>query len=57
MGRHVARMGMSRKHKNSVVKLEGNRPVRRLRRKWEDIIKMVIKEMGCVFRLGSSGSG
>jgi hypothetical protein len=30
-----------------VGKPEGKRPLRRLRRRWEDNIKMDLKEMGC----------
>jgi len=45
---HVARMGERRGvYKALVGKSEGNRPLGRLRRRWEDNIKMDLKEMGC----------
>ena len=31
----------------SVGKPEGKRPLRRLRRRWEDYIKMDLREVGC----------
>ena len=44
---HVARMGEDRVvHMLLVGKPEGKRPLRRLRRKWEDNIKMDLQEVG-----------
>jgi hypothetical protein len=48
---HVARMGKERKvYKVWVVKPEGKRPLGRPRRRWEDGIRMDLREigMGCV---------
>jgi hypothetical protein len=43
---HVARMGEERKvYKVLVGKPEGKRPLRRLRRRWEDGIKMYFAEV------------
>jgi hypothetical protein len=45
--RHVARMGEDRVvHRALVKKLEGKRPLRRPRRRWEDNIKMDLQEVG-----------
>jgi len=45
--RHVARMGQGRGvHRVLVGKPEGKRPLRRPRRRWEDNIKMDLREMG-----------
>jgi hypothetical protein len=45
---HVARMGEERKvYKALVVKLEGNRPLERPRRRWEDGIRMDLRQIGC----------
>jgi hypothetical protein len=44
---HVARMGEDRKlYKVLVGKLEGRRPLERPRRRWEDGIRMDIREIG-----------
>jgi hypothetical protein len=44
---HVARMGEDRGvHRVLVGKLEGNRPLGRPRRRWEDNIKMDLQEVG-----------
>jgi hypothetical protein len=44
---HVARMGQMRNAHNILVgKCEGERPCGRLRRRWEDNIKMYVREMG-----------
>ena len=46
--RHVARMKQSRNaYRVLVEKPEENRPLRRPRRRWEDNIKMDLREMGC----------
>jgi hypothetical protein len=45
---YVARMGEGRGMcRNLVGKPEGKRPLGRPRRRWEDIIKMDLKEVGC----------
>jgi len=45
---HVARMGERRGiYRVLVGKLEGKRPFGRPRRRWEDNIKMDLKEVGC----------
>ena len=45
---HVARVGESRGvYWVLVGKLEGKSPIGRTRRRWEDNIKMDLKEMGC----------
>ena len=45
---HVARMGEGRGvHRVLVGKPEGNRPLERPRRRWEDNIKMDLQEVGC----------
>ncbi|KAJ4431590.1 hypothetical protein ANN_20189 [Periplaneta americana] len=47
MGGHVARMGGSRNaYRVLVGKLEGKRPLGRPRRRWEDNIKMNLREVG-----------
>ena len=44
---HVARMGEGRVvHRVLVGKPEGNRPLGRPRRRWEDNIKMDLREVG-----------
>jgi hypothetical protein len=44
---HVARMGEERKvYKVLVGKPEGKRPLRRPRRRWEDMIRMDLREIG-----------
>jgi len=40
-----------------VGKHEGKKPLRRLRQKWEDNIKMDIQEVRCGGRMYPSGSG
>jgi hypothetical protein len=51
--RHVARMGEERGlHKALVGKSKGKRPLGRPSRRWEDIIKMDIQEVG-----GGRGAG
>jgi hypothetical protein len=40
-----------------VGKPEGKRPLRRLRREWEDNIKIDLREVGWRHGLDSSGSG
>jgi hypothetical protein len=45
---HVARMGEKRfAYRILVGKPEGRRPLGRLRRRWEDNIKMDLQEVGC----------
>ena len=45
---HVARMEQSRNaHRVLVGKPEGKRPLGRPRRRWEDNIKMNLREVGC----------
>ena len=45
---HVARMGYRRGVFRVLVgKLQGKRPLRRRRRRWEDNIEMDLKEVGC----------
>ena len=45
---HVAHMEQSRNaYRILVEKLEGTRPLGRLRRRWEDNIKMDLREMDC----------
>jgi hypothetical protein len=45
---HVARMGERRGNTGFLVgKSEGNRPLGRTRRRWEDNIKMDLQEVGC----------
>jgi hypothetical protein len=44
---HVARVGEERKvYKVLVVKPEGNRPLGRPRRRWEDGVRMDLREIG-----------
>jgi hypothetical protein len=44
---HVARMGAKKNaYRNLVGKPEGKRPVGRSRRRWEDNIKIYLKEIG-----------
>jgi hypothetical protein len=43
---HVARMKKKNACKILVGKSEGKRPLGRTRRRWEDIIKMVLREIG-----------
>ena len=46
---HVARMRERRDLYSVLVgKHEGKRPLRRLRRRWEDYIKIDLQEVGCV---------
>ena len=59
---HVARMGEGKgMHKVLVGKPEGKRPLGRLRRRWEDNIKMDLREVGGVetgwswLRIGTDG--
>jgi hypothetical protein len=40
-----------------VGKPEGRKPIRRLRRGWENNIKMDLREVGCEHGLDRSGSG
>ena len=48
MGGHVARMGDSTDvYRVLVGKPEGNRPLGRPRRRWEDNIEMNLQEVGC----------
>jgi hypothetical protein len=45
---HVARMGEERNvYKVLMRKLEGKRPLGRPRRRWEDGIRMDLREIGC----------
>ena len=45
---HVARMEQSRNaYRVLVVKPEGKRPLGRPRRRWEDNIRMDLREVGC----------
>jgi hypothetical protein len=57
--RHVARMGEERKvYKVLVEKSEGKRPLGRPRRRWEDWIRMDLREIGLGWcGLDSTGSG
>ena len=56
---HVARMGQRRGvYRVSVGKPEGERPLGRHRRRWEDNIKMDLQELECVrYELDRAGSG
>jgi hypothetical protein len=55
---YVARMGERRGANRALVgKPEGRRPLGRPRRKWEDNIKMDLREVGWGRRLDQSGSG
>jgi hypothetical protein len=55
---HVARMGEERKvYKVSVGKPEGKRPLGRSRHRWEDRIRMDLRETGWGVGLDSTGSG
>jgi hypothetical protein len=55
---HVARMGEGRNvHRVLVGKAEGKRPLGRPRRRWEDGIKMDLREIGCGCGVDSPGSG
>ena len=48
LGRHAARMEQSRNANRVLVgKPEGKRPLGRPRRRWEDNIKMYLREVGC----------
>jgi len=52
---HVARMGEGRGvYRVRVGKPEGKRPLVRPRHRWEDNIKMDLKEVGCGGMAGSS---
>jgi hypothetical protein len=45
---HIARMGERRVvHRVLVGKPEGKRPLGRLRRRWEDNVRMDLQEVGC----------
>jgi len=44
---HVARMGDRRGVYRIWGNLNGKRPLGRVRRRWENNIKMVLREMGC----------
>jgi len=47
---HVARMGEERGvYRVLLGKLEGRRPLGRLRRRWADNIRMDLQEVGCVY--------
>jgi hypothetical protein len=55
---HVARMGEGRKvYRVLVGKPEGKRPLGRPRLRWEDVIRMVVKEIGWGGGVDSSGLG
>jgi hypothetical protein len=56
---HVARMGEERKLYNVLAgKPEGKRPLRRPRRRWEDVIRLDLRESGLGGGgLDSTGSG
>jgi hypothetical protein len=55
---HVAHMGERRGAYRALVgKSEGSRPLERPRRRWEDNIKMDLREIGWGHRLDRSGSG
>jgi hypothetical protein len=55
---HVARMGDERKvYRDLMGKPEGNRPLGRPRRRWEDGIRMDIRDIGCGTGLNTTGSG
>jgi hypothetical protein len=63
MGGHIARMRGMRKAYNILAgKPEGKRPLGRPRRRWEDIIRIDLREIGwggvseCIWlRIGTSG--
>jgi hypothetical protein len=44
-----------RLYKVLVGKAEGKRPLGKPRRRWEDSVKMVLKEIGCGLDLSGSG--
>jgi len=49
MGRHVASMGKTRNaYKIMVGKSEGRRVLGRHRCRWEDDIRMYVREIGCL---------
>ena len=55
---HVARMGERRgAYRVLEGKLEGRRPLERPRRRWEDNIKLDLRQVGWGHRLDFSGSG
>jgi len=55
---HVARMGEGRGvHRFLVGKPEGKRPLGRLRHRWEDNIKLDLREVAEGWRLDGVGSG
>jgi hypothetical protein len=55
---HVARMGEERKvYRVWVGKAEGKRPLGRPRRRWEDGIRMYVREIGWGCEVDSSASG
>jgi hypothetical protein len=55
---HVARMGEGRNvYMDSVGKLEGKRPLGRPRRRWQDWIKIDLREIGWGCGVDSPGSG
>jgi hypothetical protein len=55
---HVARMGEERKlYRVLVGKSEGKKPLGRPRRRWEDGIKMDLKEISWGYRVEPFGSG
>ena len=54
----MSRMGERRGvHRVLVGKPEGKRPLRRPRRRWEDNIKMDLREVGGGWKLNGVGSG
>jgi hypothetical protein len=56
--RHVARMGEGRNvYRVLVGKPEGKRPLGRPRRRWEDRLKMGLREIGWGCGVDSPGSG
>jgi hypothetical protein len=55
---HVARMGEERKvYRVLVGKPEGKRSLRRPRRRWEDRVRMDVREIGWGCRVDTVGSG
>jgi hypothetical protein len=58
MGGHVARVGERRgAYRILIGRAEGRRPLGRPRRRWEDNIKLDLKEVGWGHGLDGAGSG
>jgi hypothetical protein len=55
---HVARIGEERKvYEVLVGHTEGKRPLEKPKQRWEDVIRMYLREIGRVFRVDPVGSG